>query len=75
MLKHLISLSPNKDSIKIEIEESRIRPLDADLQVPDTNKFKKHTGWAPQIPFEKTMQDLLNYWRDKIQKGRKFTTR
>jgi GDP-mannose 4,6-dehydratase len=75
MLKHLISISSSKDSIKIAIEEARIRPLDADLQVPDTTKFNKHTGWAPQIPFEKTMQDLLDYWRNNIQKGRRFLTR
>jgi GDP-mannose 4,6-dehydratase len=75
MLQHLISLSPKKDTIKIETEESRIRPLDADLQIPDTNKFKKHTGWETQIPFEKTMLDLLNYWRTKIQKGQRFMTR
>lgn len=75
MLNYLISLSPSKDSIKISTEEARIRPLDADLQVPDTTKFTKHTGWAPQIPFEKTMQDLLDYWRNKIQKGRQFLTR
>jgi GDP-mannose 4,6-dehydratase len=75
MLRHLISISPKKDSINIETEETRIRPLDADLQVPDTNKFKKHTGWTPQIPFEKTMQDLLDYWRNKVQKGQRFMTR
>ena len=75
MLKHLISISSSKDSIKIAIEEARIRPLDADLQVPDTTKFNKHTGWAPQIPFEKTMQDLLDYWRNNVQKGRRFLTR
>jgi len=75
MLTHLISISSIKDSIKIVTEEARIRPLDADLQVPDTDKFKKHTGWVPQIPFEKTMQDLLDYWRNNIQKGQRFLTR
>jgi len=38
-----------------------LRPLDADLQVPDTAKFCAHTGWKPEIFFEKTMQDLLDY--------------
>lgn len=65
MLNHLISLSKNKN-IKIETESSRIRPLDADLQVPDISKFREHTGWQPEIPFEKTMQDLLNYWRERV---------
>lgn len=75
MLNHLISISTHKDMIKVEVEESRLRPLDADLQVPNTSKFKEHTGWEPQIPFEKTMQDLLNYWRDRIKAGRVFLTR
>lgn len=74
MLNYLISISTRKD-IRVETEEGRIRPLDADLQVPDTTKFRRHTGWEPQIPFEKTMQDLLDYWREKIQAGRMFLTR
>lgn len=74
MLDYLLSISTVK-SIKVEVEKSRLRPLDADLQVPDTKKFKDHTGWEPQIPFEKTMQDLLDYWRDRVKLGRQFLTR
>ena len=66
MLDYLLSLSTRND-IKVKTEKSRLRPLDADLQVPDTSKFRKHTGWEPQIPFEKTMQDLLNYWRERAK--------
>jgi GDPmannose 4,6-dehydratase len=68
MLKHLLSLSTRKD-IAVEIEPARIRPIDADLQVPDTRKFQAHTGWRPEIPFEKTMADLLAYWRQRIAAG------
>ena len=75
MLKYLISISTKKDLIKVETEESRLRPLDADLQVPDTAKFKKHTGWEPLISFEKTMQDLLDYWRGQVKSGRVFLAR
>lgn len=74
MLNTLLSFSTVKD-IKIETDPERIRPIDADLQVPNTEKFKKHTGWKPEIPFEKTMLDLLNYWRDRIKKGENFLTR
>ncbi|MCX5809849.1 MAG: GDP-mannose 4,6-dehydratase [Proteobacteria bacterium] len=74
MLNYLISISERKD-IKVETEEERLRPLDADLQVPDTTKFRNHTGWKPEIPFEKTMQDLLDYWRDKLEKGKVFLVR
>jgi len=75
MLNYLISISTKKKDIKIEIEKERLRPLDADLQVPDITKFMKHTGWQPKIPFEKTMQDLLDYWRNKVKAGRCFLTR
>lgn len=75
MLDFLISLSTHKDSIKVEQDEARVRPLDADLQVPDAAKFKTHTGWEPEIPFEKTMQDLLDYWRERIRSGKMFLTR
>lgn len=68
MLSHLISLSSCKD-IRIEVDPARVRPIDADLQVPDTSKFQKHTGWKPEIQFEQTMRDLLNYWRDKVRAG------
>ena len=66
MLAYLISQSTVKD-IKVEIEPDRLRPIDADLQVPNTKKFTDHTGWEPKISFEKTMQDLLQYWRERIK--------
>ncbi|HIH12386.1 TPA: GDP-mannose 4,6-dehydratase [Candidatus Woesearchaeota archaeon] len=75
MLKHLISFSSRGNDIVVEIDEGRLRPLDADLQVPDTTKFRNHTGWSPQIPFEKTMNDLLNYWRDRVKSGETFLIR
>jgi GDPmannose 4,6-dehydratase len=74
MLEHLVELSYVND-IQVAIDPDRLRPIDADLQVPNTEKFTKHTGWTPQIPFEKTMSDLLNYWRDKVEKEAHFLRR
>jgi len=68
ILETLISMSNAKSKIKVEVDQERLRPIDADLQVPNTLKFKNHTGWEPSIPFEKTMLDLLNYWRERILK-------
>ena len=64
-----------KERIRTEVEPERLRPIDADLQVPDCTKFKEHTGWEPQIPFKQTMQDLLDYWRRRLDKGEQFLTR
>lgn len=68
MLNYLLSLSKIKN-IKVETDMERLRPIDADLQIPDTSKFKNHTGWEPQIKFEQTMNDLLEYWREKVKIG------
>jgi GDPmannose 4,6-dehydratase len=75
MLDHLISLSPVNDRIRIEVDPERLRPIDADLQIPDIGKFQAHTGWKPEIPFDQTMAELLDYWREKIKKGSRFLTR
>jgi GDPmannose 4,6-dehydratase len=61
-------------NIKVETDPMRLRPIDADLQVPDTTKFERHTGWKPEISFETTMSDLLDYWRDRVR-GRNFLVR
>lgn len=68
MLETLIEMSRIRPAI-IE-DASRLRPIDADLQIPDTSKFRNHTGWKPEIPFKKTMSDLLNYWRGEVIKQR-----
>jgi GDPmannose 4,6-dehydratase len=75
MLDYLISLSPMKNDIRIEMDPERLRPIDADLQVPDTTKFYQHTGWKPEITFEQTMNDLLQYWRERVSKSSEFLTR
>ena len=74
MLKYLLSMSTVK-SIEIEIDPERLRPIDADLQIPNTDKFKAHTGWEPKIKFEQTMNDLLNYWRNKVKGSQGFLNR
>ncbi|MDW9226508.1 3-beta hydroxysteroid dehydrogenase/isomerase family protein [Burkholderia cepacia] len=75
MLDTLVSMSTSKDVIRVETDPERLRPIDADLQVPNTQKFEAVTGWKPEISFEKTMEDLLNYWRARISAGEKFLTR
>lgn len=74
-LNTLISYSTKKDTIEIVVDKERLRPIDADLQVPDCSKFKAHTGWEPQISFETTMRDLIDYWRNRVSRGEIFLTR
>ena len=65
ILNTLLAMSSSK--IEVEVDPQRLRPVDADLQVPDCTKFMNHTGWKPEIPFEQTMRDLLSFWRDRVK--------
>jgi len=51
----------------VQVEPERLRPSDVDILQGDASKFRKATGWKPEIPFETTMEDLLNYWRQLLR--------
>ncbi|MGQ9664032.1 MAG: GDP-mannose 4,6-dehydratase [bacterium] len=59
-------LEISKLNIKIAQDQSRMRPSDVELLVGSNEKFYSATGWQPEISFEKTIQELLEYWRTKI---------
>lgn len=63
-LDKLLSLSEKKFEIKVDPQ--LIRPSDVTLQIPSTEKFHKETGWKPEIPLEKTLTDILDYWREEL---------
>jgi len=64
MLEMLLKMS--KVKVEIRQDPSRLRPSDVPVLLGDCTKFRKATGWKPEIPFEKTMEDLLNYWRERV---------
>lgn len=65
MLDILLSLT--KVKIKIEVEQSRFRPIDVPEIICDATKFRKITGWRPKIKIEQTLKDTLNYWRAQLR--------
>lgn len=64
-----ILLSHTTVPITIEQDPSRMRPSDVRLLWANVDKFKNATGWEPTIPFEKTMADLLEYWRERVRQS------
>jgi GDPmannose 4,6-dehydratase len=74
MLNTLVGMSTARD-LRVEVDPERLRPIDADLQVPDTRKFTARTGWKPEIPFETTMRDLLDHWRAQVSENAHFLVR
>lgn len=66
MLSALLSNRGFKE-YALEEDPARMRPIDADFQVPDCSRFKAHTGWEPTFAFARTMLDLLEYWRARVK--------
>ncbi len=64
LLEMLIALSRTK--LRIQVDPERLRPSDVQILQADSSKFRALTGWAPTIPFEKTLADLLDYWRERV---------
>ena len=63
ILRKLISMS--KRPIEIKLDKERMRPSDLKVLIGDNTKFCEKTGWKPYIKIDQTLEDLLNYWRDK----------
>lgn len=64
ILNMMIGLS--KTQIHTEQDPSLIMPSDDPELLCDFSKFEKLTGWHPEIPIEKTLQDTLDYWRNQV---------
>jgi GDP-4-dehydro-6-deoxy-D-mannose reductase len=67
MLQTLLSLTDMR--INIETDPARLRPSDVEILLGDSSAFRTKTGWVPEIPFEQTMEDLLNYWRQVLREN------
>ncbi len=61
LLDRLLDMS--KVDVKVETDPERLRPSDVEILIGDSSKFRADTGWEPRIPFDQTLEDLLEYWR------------
>lgn len=68
-IREMLNLLLSKTSKKISIQPdpARMRPSDVMVLLGSCAKFRSRTGWKPTIPFERTLEDLLNYWREKVK--------
>jgi len=64
ILDTLLSFSSRK--IKVKIDPQKKRKIDIPYLLGESRKIKKETSWKPEIPLEKTLRDLLEYWRQRV---------
>jgi GDP-4-dehydro-6-deoxy-D-mannose reductase len=60
-------LSYSQIEITVEKDPGRLRPSDVPEVRCDATKFRALTGWQPSIPFETTLRDVLDDWRQHVQ--------
>lgn len=66
MLGSLLALSDVDPEIRTD--PRLLRPSDVTRQIADGSKFSEATGWEPEMPFEQTLQDTLDYWREEVRR-------
>lgn len=49
----------------LQVDRDRMRPVDTPKIQSSIQKIRDDVGWEPEISMEKTVQDMLNYWRAK----------
>jgi GDP-4-dehydro-6-deoxy-D-mannose reductase len=59
-------LAMSRAAIDVEIDPALYRPTENLRQCADSSKFRSATGWAPRIPIERTLRDILVYWRREM---------
>ena len=64
VVEMLVAMSDRK--IQTRIDPKRLRPSDVPILLSDSTKFRRATGWEPEIPFKQSLEDLLNYWRERV---------
>jgi len=64
-LIELLKLSKTK--IKTVLDKSLLRPQDVDVQIANSTKFKKQTGWKAKVSFKKSVKKLLEECRKEIR--------
>ena len=67
-IRSLVDLFVAKARVPVAITQdpARLRPNDTPIVLGDRRRIEADTGWSPQIPLEKTVDDLLAYWRQQI---------
>jgi GDP-4-dehydro-6-deoxy-D-mannose reductase len=61
-----ILLSMTDVDVEVKADPTRFRPSDVKVLICDSTKFRELTGWKNEIPFEQTLKDLLDYWRERV---------
>lgn len=71
-IAHILQMILNKSEadIMVETDPSRLRPVDLPVIEANIDKLQKITGWKPLIGLEQTVEETLDYWRQRAKADR-----
>lgn len=67
----MLGITNLKEKVTLEIEPRYFRKIDIPVQIPNDSKVRELLDWEPKIKIEKTLQDLVDYWLDRLEKESK----
>ncbi len=69
-IQELLDVLLSFSSVPIEVRQDpeRLRRADFSDVVCDASRLRRQTGWEPQIPFEQSLRDVLDYWRTELRR-------
>lgn len=56
-------------AIQVTRDPNRVRSVDVPYMVADCTRMAEQTGWQPRIPFQQSLHDVLDYWREQVRSG------
>jgi len=65
VLQRMVSLS--RVPVTIKVDAGRYRPSDNPILLGDPGRIERELGWRSEIPLDRTLADLLDYWRRKSE--------
>jgi GDP-4-dehydro-6-deoxy-D-mannose reductase len=71
-VQELLDILLGMSGVEVEVrpDPARLRASDVPEVVCDITRIQQQTGWKPQIPLEQSLQDIMAYWREQMQKPR-----
>jgi len=55
-----------RQPVQVVVDPARFRPVDAPVVAPDVSKIQREVGWSALIPFDQTIEDVLQFWRARV---------
>jgi len=53
----------------LEADPALVRPVDVPILLGDPTRIRDAVGWAPEIPLDQTLREVLAEWRQRVASG------